>query len=55
MSWQQLESIKAEAVESVRSEQVAPPVACPEDGTPLVQGAKGVLGCRWCGWRSTDQ
>lgn len=51
MSWEQLLSIAAEAVEVAAEEATRPPVACPIDGTPLDADPRGRLGCRFCGWR----
>lgn len=45
MSWEQLLSIRAAAAEDLRAELDTPPVACPNDGTPLETGPGGVLHC----------
>ncbi len=50
MSWEQLLSIRSEQIEACR-ESEAPPVACPNDGTPLESGPGGVLFCRFDGWQ----
>lgn len=51
MSWQELISIRAEAIEDLRLWQSQPPVACPNDGEPLRQGPNGVLFCISDGWQ----
>jgi hypothetical protein len=47
MAWEQLLSIKAEALMYVREERTQPPVACPYDGEPLDAASNGVLHCPW--------
>lgn len=54
MSWQQLISIHAEAVAEAAAEAARPPVACPNDGEPLVTGPDGQPFCRFDGWRPTS-
>lgn len=51
MSWEQLLSIAKEAAEYAREDRDNPPVACPNDGEPLVEGPDGRLFCRWDGWK----
>lgn len=45
MSWEQLQSIVAEAVGYAREELSEPPSACPFDGEPLDAGPDGGLAC----------
>lgn len=51
MSWEELVSIYREAEATKRDEESRPPVACPNDGEPLVPGPDGRLFCRFDGWR----
>lgn len=51
MSWYQLLAIAQEAAELARDEREQGPLACPNDGEPLVTGADGVPFCRFDGWR----
>jgi hypothetical protein len=51
MGWETLRQIKEEAKERRLEEEMSPPVACPSDGTPLVENSAGVLGCTFCGYR----
>lgn len=50
MSWEQFLDIGREAAEQAQAERDAPPVACPNDGVPLVAGPDGVLFCTFDGW-----
>ncbi|MGE5829605.1 MAG: hypothetical protein ACM30G_14790 [Micromonosporaceae bacterium] len=50
MSWQQLLDILHEAADQSRQEKTQPPVACPNDGEPLVTGPDGKLFCPFDGW-----
>lgn len=51
MSWQQLIDIRREAREDVERAAVAVPLACPNDGEPLVSGpGDGSLYCPFDGW-----
>lgn len=50
MSWEQLADIVAEARAERRREQTEPPVACPNDGEPLLADAYGHLRCRFDGY-----
>lgn len=45
MSWEQFQSIIAEAVEIVRLERTEPPLACPFDGEPLDESPDGGRHC----------
>lgn len=45
MSWEQLQSIVAEAVGYAHQELADPPTACPFDGEPLDAGPNGSLFC----------
>lgn len=47
MSWEQLLSIAQEAADLRRDELSRPPVACPNDGEPLLQGPDGTLFCKY--------
>lgn len=50
MAWQQLLEIMAEAKQDAEYFASAPPVACPNDGWPLVSGPEGELFCVFDGW-----
>lgn len=58
MSWEQLLAIYKQAEEDRLQEMNEPPVACPNDGEPLLTDRDGILRCRFDGWRwrgmSTD-
>lgn len=49
MSWDSLLSVYRRAADELRAEFSGPPVACPDDGTPLVQGLEGDLYCPFDG------
>jgi hypothetical protein len=49
MSWDQLLQIRREARLLAEEERRRPPVACSFDGTPLEDGPRGELHCRFCG------
>lgn len=51
MAWEELLDIIQEGADIARQERSADPVACPNDGEPLQQGADGGLYCKWDGWR----
>lgn len=51
MSWYDLRDILDEAVQLAQDEQQRGPIACPNDGEPLLTGPDGQLYCRWDGWR----
>lgn len=51
MSWEQLLAIEAQNREWRQEYATAPPVACPNDGTPLEEGPGGELFCRHDGWQ----
>lgn len=51
MSWEQLSDIYREARELKELELSEPPTACPNDGTPLEEGPRGQLHCRFDGYR----
>jgi hypothetical protein len=53
VSWEQLRDIQREATALAEAERSQPPTDCPNDGTPLEKGPRGVLHCRFDGW--TDQ
>lgn len=50
MSWEQLQSIIDDARATTQQEASDPPVACPNDGTPLETGPAGELYCPFDGW-----
>lgn len=54
MSWEQLLNLVKQAQEEAFEEMYRPPVACPNDGEPLIEGPNGELHCRFDGyiWRS---
>lgn len=51
MAWDQLVSILREHRENVAAERAADPVACPNDGEPLLPGPDGGLYCPFDSWR----
>lgn len=50
--WRDLQAIWVEARREAEIEASTPPVACPNDGEPLVEGPGGILFCRFDGWRA---
>jgi len=50
-SWYTLLDIQREASDLYREYRDRPPLACPNDGEPLVSGSDGSLFCRFDGWR----
>ncbi len=50
MSWQQLLAIAQERAALYQEERSRPPVACPNDGEPLITGPRGNLHCPFDGW-----
>lgn len=53
MSWWQLDSVLKERAEYAVFYRELPPMACPNDGEPLLPGPSrdsGVLFCRFDGW-----
>lgn len=54
MSWESLLAIEQEARQMAAEDAARPPVACPNDGEPLRQGANGVTYCPFDGWRPGD-
>lgn len=48
--WQSLLSIYQTAAAEREMDDAAPPVACPNDGEPLMEDPAGQLHCRWDGW-----
>lgn len=50
MAWEDLLDIYREAADFARDERERPPVACPIDGEPLLEGPDGQLFCRYDGW-----
>jgi hypothetical protein len=55
VAWEQLLSIYQYAADIVREERSRPPEACPNDGTPLVQGQGGTLRCTHDGWQWPEE
>lgn len=61
MSWWQLDSVLKERAEYANYYRSQPPVACPNDGTPLQEGPPQQPAIRYCpfdGWtypRDYDQ
>lgn len=53
MSWQQLADIYREGSARRETEMLEPPVACPNDGTPLEEGPRGELHCPFDGYTWT--
>lgn len=54
MSWWALDSILKEQAQYVTYYKTIPPVACPNDGTPLLPGPPwhaNVLYCPFDGWK----
>lgn len=49
--WDSYLAILREAAEVRDTEETGPPVACPEDGEPLLAGPDGSLYCPFDGWR----
>ena len=45
MSWEQLQAIVQQNEETRLRDNAERPVACPIDGTPLVDNGKGTLNC----------
>lgn len=50
MSWEQLLAITQERDALYREERARPPIACPNDGEPLISGPQGQLRCPFDGW-----
>lgn len=50
MSWEELSAIYADQAMNERNQEQLPPVACPNDGTPLDVNSGGVLHCPFDGW-----
>lgn len=50
MSWEQLGAIFESAVAEREADDAAPPLACPNDGTPLGTGPDGELFCPFDAW-----
>lgn len=50
MAWEQLISIRDEAMAYKRDELTNAPVACPNDGEPLEEGRNGVRHCPYDGY-----
>lgn len=48
--WQSLLSIYATAAAEQELDDSMPPLACPNDGEPLMEDPAGALRCRWDGW-----
>jgi hypothetical protein len=50
MSWEQLQAIEKDRRLELDDELSEPPVACPNDGEPLIDDPAGGLRCRFDGW-----
>lgn len=50
MSWDTLLSILKSNAQDVQQQLLDPPIACPNDGTPLESGPNGTLHCPFDGW-----
>lgn len=51
MPWEDLTVAAERNAEWARQEATTDPVACPDDGQPLVTNVNGILFCPFCGWR----
>ena len=51
MSWEQLANVKDDRRTEAERDKTVAPVACPNDGTPLVAGEGGILHCPYDGWQ----
>jgi hypothetical protein len=52
-SWTEFLAIAREAQQIQTEMEAVPPVACPNDGEPLIAGPDGTLFCRFDGWTNT--
>jgi hypothetical protein len=50
MGREQLDDVVRQQREEARRRYSEPPVACPNDGTPVESNGRGELHCRFCGW-----
>ena len=51
MSWEQLQAVEEERRLEIEQDLADPPVACPNDGEPLLADPRrGGLRCRFDGW-----
>lgn len=50
MSWEQLAAIQAQARQLAADDAATPPIACPNDGEPLLTDTNGRLRCPFDGW-----
>lgn len=51
MSWEELQAIERDQIDSIRDELAEPPSACPNDGEPLrADPVRGGLRCPFDGW-----
>jgi len=50
MSWEQLQVILDQRRRDYAADRAEPPVACPNDGTPLVE-SRGILFCTFDGYQ----
>jgi hypothetical protein len=51
MSWEQMQSILKENRESHKKDSSGKPKICPNDGSQLVQGPRGILNCPFGDYR----
>lgn len=50
MSWEQIGSIFEQAVAEREDQDSTAPLACPNDGEPLIEDLEGNLRCKFDGW-----
>ncbi len=55
MAWEQLVEVMRAAQDDHETYVSQPPRACPNDGEPLQVSAKGVVYCRYDGYRPAGQ
>ncbi len=51
MTWEQLSNTLDDRRTEAEADKTVAPVACPNDGTPLVGGEGGILHCPYDGWQ----
>lgn len=51
MAWESVIDTYQLAADYARDDRDHPPSACPNDGTPLIQGSQGTLYCQHDGWQ----
>ncbi len=50
MAWEELAAVLQERRDEIDREKTDPPLACPNDGTPLKADPNGGLRCPFDGW-----